>query len=68
MGSPQIVAGVVYAATVRGTTDALTLAGGRRLQRWRHGQYVPISGDSRTLMLVGYQRVWGLRPIARKLR
>ena len=43
--------------------DRGPLAGAReRLQTFRHGRYVPISGDARTLLLVGYQRVWGLRP------
>jgi outer membrane protein assembly factor BamB len=61
-GAPQIVAGTVWAASFGGVTEARALASGRRLQTFRHGRYVPISGDARTLLLVGYQRVWGLRP------
>jgi outer membrane protein assembly factor BamB len=67
-GAPQIVAGVVWAASFRGITEARTLARGRLLQRFHHGEYVPLSGDARTLLLVGYQRVWGLRPVHRHRR
>jgi outer membrane protein assembly factor BamB len=61
-GAPQIVAGVVWAASFSGITEARSLVGGALLQRFRHGEYVPISGDAHTLLLVGYSRIWGLRP------
>jgi outer membrane protein assembly factor BamB len=61
-GAPQIVNGVVWAASFSRVTEARGLVGGALLQRFPHGEYVPLSGDARTLLLVGYSRIWGLRP------
>jgi outer membrane protein assembly factor BamB len=63
-GAPQVVNGVVWAASFSGITEARSLVGGALLQRFPHGEYVPLSGDARTLLLVGYSRIWGLRPEA----
>lgn len=60
-GTPQIVGGVVWAASFAGDTYALTLASGRRLQRFGHGRYAGTSGDAYTLFLLGFSRIWGLR-------
>jgi outer membrane protein assembly factor BamB len=60
-GTPQIVDGVVWAASFAGKTDALALASGKRLQRFGHGRYGGVAGDARTLILMGYSRLWGLR-------
>ena len=61
-GAPQVVAGVVWVASFDGKTHAYDLRSGRLLQRFGHGRYVPISGDARTLLLIGYSRIWGVRP------
>lgn len=63
-GAPQIVAGVAWASTFGGRTEARDLRSGRLLQRLPHGRYVPISGDARTLLLLGFSRLWGMRPAA----
>jgi outer membrane protein assembly factor BamB len=63
-GAPQIVAGVAWASTFGGRTEARDLRSGRLLQRIAHGRYVPISGDARTLLLLGFSRIWGMRPSA----
>ena len=62
-GAPQIVAGVAWASTFGGRTDARDLRTGRLLQRFLHGRYVPVSGDARTLLLLGFSRMWGMRPV-----
>jgi outer membrane protein assembly factor BamB len=60
-GAPQIVNGVVWAASFAGHTEAFSLASGRLLQRFGHGRYSGIAGDARTLIMMGYSRLWGLR-------
>ena len=60
-GTPQIVRGVVWAASFAGNTYAIALGSGRRLQRFGHGRYAGTSGDARTLFLLGFSRIWGLR-------
>jgi outer membrane protein assembly factor BamB len=60
-GTPQIVDGVVWAASFAGRTEALALASGKPLQRFGHGRYGGVAGDARTLILMGYSRIWGLR-------
>jgi outer membrane protein assembly factor BamB len=60
-GAPQIVNGVVWAASFAGRTEARALASGKPLQRFGHGRYGGIAGDARTLILMGYSRIWGLR-------
>ena len=60
-GAPQIVNGVVWAASFAGHTEALALASGKPLQQFGHGRYGGIAGDARTLILMGYSRIWGLR-------
>ena len=61
-GAPQIVAGVAWASSFNGRTKARDLQTGRLLQRFPHGRYVPVSGDARTLLLLGFSRIWGMRP------
>jgi outer membrane protein assembly factor BamB len=63
-GAPQIVAGVVWAGRP-GRIEARNLRSGRLLQAFPRGDYAPISGDAHTLILVGYSRLWGLRPTQR---
>ena len=34
------------------------------LLRFPHGEYVPVSGNGRRLLLHGYSRVWAVEPKA----
>ena len=59
-GSPTIVAGRVYFATLAGRTYALNARTGSPLWTFPDGKYSPVVADAERLYLVGYTRVYGL--------
>ena len=61
-GAPAVVAGVVYTGHTRGGIVGADGKTGRVLFRFRHGEYVPVSGNAKFLLLHGYSRVWAVAP------
>lgn len=64
-GAPVVVAGVAYAGSTRGRITGVDARSGRVLMRFPHGEYVPVSGNARTLLLHGYSRLYAVVPRAR---
>jgi outer membrane protein assembly factor BamB len=61
-GAAVVVAGVAYAGSTRGSITAVDARSGRVLLRFPHGEYVPVSGNGRLLLLHGYSRIWAVEP------
>ena len=59
-GSPSIVGGRVYFATLAGTTYGLNALTGKRVFTFGDGKYSPVVADKTHLYLVGLARVYGL--------
>ena len=59
-GSPTVVAGRVYFATLKRRTYALNALTGHELWRYPDGKYSPVVADATHVFLVGYARVYGL--------
>jgi len=63
-GSPTVIAGRVYFATLSGRTYALDARSGSPLWTFPDGKYSPVVADSKRLYLIGYARIYGLVPSA----
>jgi len=61
-GSPTVIDGVVYFATLSGRTYGLNALTGRQVWSFPDGKYSPVVADTRRLYLVGYARVYGMVP------
>ena len=61
-GSPTVIRGVVYFATLERKTFALDARSGRLLWTFPDGKYSPVVSDGRRLYLVGYTRLYALEP------
>ena len=59
-GSPTIMNGVVYFATLKERTYALDARNGRLLWTFQDGKYTPVVADRDRLYLVGHARVYGM--------
>ena len=59
-GAAVVVAGVAYAGSTWGRITAVDARSGRVVLRFPHGEYVPVSGNGRRLLLHGYSRVWAV--------
>ena len=59
-GSPTVIAGRVYFATLNGTTYALDARTGAKVWTYPDGKYTPVVADQDRLYLVGYARVYGM--------
>jgi outer membrane protein assembly factor BamB len=59
-GSPTIIAGRVYFATLQQQTYALDALTGKPLWTFPDGKYSPVVADSKHIYLVGYARIYGL--------
>jgi outer membrane protein assembly factor BamB len=64
-GAAVVVAGVVYAGSTHGTIVGADARTGRRLLRFPHGEYVPVSGNGRRLLLHGYSRIYAVEATRR---
>jgi outer membrane protein assembly factor BamB len=67
-GAAVVVAGVAYAGSTWGRITGVDAKSGNVLLRFPHGEYVPVSGNGRRLLLHGYSRVWAVearQPLAR---
>ena len=65
-GAPVVVAGVAYAGSTRGRITGVDARSGRVLLRFPHGEYVPVSGNARLLLLHGYSRLYAVEPRSRR--
>jgi outer membrane protein assembly factor BamB len=61
-GAAVVVGGVAYAGSTWGRITGVDARTGRVLLRFPHGEYVPVSGNGRRLLLHGYSRVWAVEP------
>ena len=59
-GAAVVVAGVAYAGSTHGSIVGADARTGRVLLRFPHGEYVPVSGNGRRLLLHGYSRIWAV--------
>jgi outer membrane protein assembly factor BamB len=59
-GAAVVVAGVAYAGSTWGRITGVDAKSGRVVLRFPHGEYVPVSGNGRRLLLHGYSRVWAV--------
>ena len=61
-GAAVVVAGVAYAGSTWGRITGVDAKSGRVVLSFPHGEYVPVSGNGRRLLLHGYSRVWAVEP------
>jgi outer membrane protein assembly factor BamB len=59
-GSPTVINGVVYFATLKERTYALNARTGKVLWTFPDGKYTPVVADPERVYLVGHARVYGL--------
>ncbi|MBA2298220.1 MAG: PQQ-binding-like beta-propeller repeat protein, partial [Actinobacteria bacterium] len=59
-GSPTVIDGVVYFATLEERTYALDARNGKVLWTYDDGKYTPVVADRERLYLVGLARVYGM--------
>lgn len=59
-GAAVVVDGVAYAGSFGHQIVGVDARNGRVLVRFPHGEYVPVSGAGRRLLLHGYSRVWAV--------
>jgi outer membrane protein assembly factor BamB len=59
-GAVTLVGGVVYAGSTRGAIVGADARSGRVVFRFPHGEYVPVSGAGRRLLLHGYSRLYAV--------
>jgi outer membrane protein assembly factor BamB len=64
-GAVVVVAGVAYAGTHR-RIIGVDVRSGRMLLRFPHGDYVPVSGNGRRLLLHGFSRIYAVDPKRRQ--
>jgi outer membrane protein assembly factor BamB len=67
-GAPVVVSGIVYAGHTRGGIVGADGRTGRIRFRFPHGEYVPVSGNGRRLLLHGYSRLYAVEPAAKPLK
>jgi outer membrane protein assembly factor BamB len=65
-GAPTVVNGIVYFSTLKTRTFGLDARTGKLLWQFPDGQYTPVVADSKTLFLVGYSRLFALKPRPRR--
>jgi outer membrane protein assembly factor BamB len=61
-GAAAVVSGVAYAGSTRGRITGVDAKSGRVVLSFPHGEYVPVSGNGRRLLLHGYSRIWAVEP------
>ena len=59
-GAPAVVDGVAYAGSFAHRIVGVDAKSGRVLLRFPHGEYVPVSGGGRRLLLHGYSRIYAV--------
>jgi outer membrane protein assembly factor BamB len=66
-GAATVLDGIVYFSTFAGRTYGLSARDGRLLWSYPDGKYSPIVDDGKRVYLVGYGRLFKLRPIHRSV-
>ena len=61
-GAAVVVSGVAYIGNFAHRIYGVDALSGRVLIRFRHGEYVPVSGNGQRLLFHGYSRIWALEP------
>jgi outer membrane protein assembly factor BamB len=61
-GAAVVVAGVAYAGSFAHRIVGVDARNGRVLLRFGHGNYVPVSGNAKRLLLHGYSRLYAVEP------
>ena len=64
-GAAVVVAGVAYAGSTWGRITGVDAKSGRVVLRFPHGEYVPVSGNGRRLLLHGYSRIYAVEAMHR---
>lgn len=59
-GAAVVVDGVAYAGSFAHRIVGVDAASGRVVLNFPHGEYVPVSGSGRRLLLHGYSRVFAV--------
>jgi outer membrane protein assembly factor BamB len=59
-GAAVVVAGVAYAGSFAHRIVGVDARSGRVVLSFPHGEYVPVSGGGRRLLLHGYSRLWAV--------
>jgi outer membrane protein assembly factor BamB len=65
-GAAVVVDGVAYAGSFGHRIIGVDARSGRVLLRFRHGEYVPVSGNGGRLLLHGYSRLYAVEPRRRR--
>ena len=62
-GAAVVVDGVAYAGSFSGRIVGVAARTGRVVLNFRHGHYVPVSGDGMRLLLHGYSSIYAVEPV-----
>jgi outer membrane protein assembly factor BamB len=62
-GAAVVVDGVAYAGSFSGRIVGVAARTGRIVLNFRHGHYVPVSGDGMHLLLHGYSSIYAVEPV-----
>ena len=62
-GAAVVVAGIAYAGSFAGRIVGVDARSGRVLVNFRHGHYVPVSGNGMRLLFHGYSELYAVQPV-----
>ena len=66
-GAAVVVDGVAYAGSFADRIVGVDARTGRVLMRFKHGQYVPVSGNGMQLLFHGYSTLYAVQPVERQI-
>ena len=61
-GAAVIVDGVAYAGSLSHRILGIDVRTGRRVVTFRHGEFVPVSGNGMRLLMFGFNRIYAVEP------
>ena len=61
-GAAVIVDGVAYAGSLSHRIFGVDVRTGRRVVTFRHGEFVPVSGNGMRLLMFGFNRIYAVEP------
>ncbi|MGH3009122.1 MAG: PQQ-binding-like beta-propeller repeat protein [Gaiellaceae bacterium] len=67
-GAVVAVDGIAYAGSFSHHIVGVSIRTGRRVLNFRHGEYVPVSGDGAHLLLHGFNRIYAVEPRHKRAR
>jgi outer membrane protein assembly factor BamB len=65
-GAAVVVDGVAYAGSFADRIVGVDARSGRVLMRFKHGQYVPVSGNGMQLLFHGYSTLYAVQAVLPK--